>query len=120
MDGIFLSMWRIFGLHAKNILQGFCVTHKYSIHAHYRNLNLELATKARACKSAGQEGSPGVTFHAPRSVKECEGMNPHTFKGTPTLGVGLPMDSQIFRERLQRSKHIRLRRSLYHWKALKT
>jgi hypothetical protein len=57
------------------------------------NPSLGLATKARACKSASQEGSPGVTYHAPRSAKECEGMNPHTPKGTPTLGVGVPVDS---------------------------
>ncbi len=57
------------------------------------NLNLGLATKARACKSAGQEGSQGVTFQAPRSAKECDGMNPHTPKGTPTSGVGVPVDS---------------------------
>jgi hypothetical protein len=34
--------------------------------------------------------SPGITFHAPGSAKEYEGMNPHT-KGTPTLGVGVLM-----------------------------
>ncbi len=51
-----------------------------------RNPSLELTTKARACKSAGQEGSLGVTFHAPGNTKECEGMNLHTPKGTPTLG----------------------------------
>jgi hypothetical protein len=60
-----------------------------------RNPSLGLVTKARAYKSAGQEGSSGVTFHAPRSVKKCEGMNPHTPKGTPTLGVGVLMDSWI-------------------------
>jgi hypothetical protein len=27
------------------------------------------------------------------SAKECEGMNPHTPKRTPILGVGVPMDS---------------------------
>jgi hypothetical protein len=48
-------------------------------------------------ESAGQEGILGVTFHAPRSAKECEGMNPHTPKGTPTLGVGILMDFRIFR-----------------------
>jgi hypothetical protein len=42
-----------------------------------RNLNLGLVTKARACKGASQEGSMGVTSHAPRSVGECEGMNLH-------------------------------------------
>jgi hypothetical protein len=42
-----------------------------------RNPSLGFTTKARACKGAGQEGSPGVTSHALRSVGECEGMNPH-------------------------------------------
>jgi len=37
-------------------------------------------TEARAYKLVGQEGSLGVTSHAPGSAKECEGMNPHTPK----------------------------------------
>jgi hypothetical protein len=53
------------------------------------NSSLGLTTKARACKSEGQKGSPGVTSHAPGSVRECEGMNPHTPKRAPTLGVGV-------------------------------
>ncbi len=28
----------------------------------------------------------------------CQGMNPHTPKWTPILGVGVPMDSRFFRE----------------------
>ncbi len=60
-----------------------------------RNPSLELTTKARACRNVGQEGNPGVTFHAPGSAKECEGMNPHTPKGTPTLGVGVPVDFEF-------------------------
>jgi hypothetical protein len=85
-----------------------------------RNLSLELATKTKACKSAGQEGNPRVTFYAPTSAKKCEWMNPHTPKGTPTLGVGVPVDSQIFKEQLQEPKLIGLNHSLYHWKALGT
>jgi len=46
----------------------------------------------------GQERSLGVTPHAPKSVRKCEGMNPHTSKGVSTLGVGVPMDFQIFKE----------------------
>jgi hypothetical protein len=46
----------------------------------YRNLSLGLVTKARAYKGTGQEGSPRVTFHAPRNVGEYERMNPHTPK----------------------------------------
>jgi len=42
-------------------------------------------------KVAGQEGSLGGRPHAPGSVRECEGIDPHTPKGTPTLGVGVPM-----------------------------
>jgi len=55
-------------------------------------------TRAKAYKVMGQEGSLGVTLHAPKNVGKCEGMNPHTPKGTSTLGVGVPIDFQIFRE----------------------
>jgi hypothetical protein len=84
------------------------------------NPSFGLTIKARACKGASQMWSPGVTFHAPGSVRKCEGMNPHTPKWAPTLGVRVPMDSQIFWERLQGSKPIGLRSSLYHWKNLGT
>jgi hypothetical protein len=78
----------------------------------YHNPNLGLTTKAKACRGAGQEEILGITSHAPRSVGECEGMNPHTFKGAPILGVEVPMDSQIFRKQLQGPKPIGLKRSL--------
>jgi hypothetical protein len=58
-----------------------------------RNPNFGLVTKARVSKGVGQEWSSGITFHAFRSVGKCEGMNPHTPKWVPTLGVGIPMDS---------------------------
>jgi hypothetical protein len=51
------------------------------------NLRLGLTTKARACKGAGQEGSPRFTSHAPKSVRECEGMNTHTPKWAPIVGI---------------------------------
>jgi len=38
------------------------------------------------------------------SVKEYEGMNLHTPKTTPTLGDGVLVDSENFRERFQGSK----------------
>ncbi len=81
-----------------------------------RNPSLRLATKARACKGAGQEWSSGVTFHVLESVEKCEGMNPHTTKWIPTLRIVVPMDSQIFRRRLQTLKLIGFKSSLYHWK----
>jgi len=50
-------------------------------------------TKTRACKVVNQERKPGTE-------KKCEGMNLHTPKGTSTLGVGVPVDSRMFGERL--------------------
>jgi hypothetical protein len=47
-------------------------------------------------------------------------MNPHTPKATPTWGIRVPMDSQIFREQLQGPKPIGLNISLYHWKSIET
>ncbi len=62
------------------------------------NFSLGLTTKVRACKVVAQEGSLGITLHAPGSVGKCEGMNLHTFKGISTLEVGVSVDFRIFRE----------------------
>jgi len=79
-----------------------------------------LVTKARVYKGVGQKWSLRVTFHAFESVGECEGMNPHIPKWAPTVKVGVPMDSWIFRKVFQGSKFIGLNIFLYHWKALQT
>jgi hypothetical protein len=65
-----------------------------------RHPNFGLVIKARACKGACQKKSQGITSHAPESVGECERMNPHTPKWTPILGIGVPMDSWIFKDQL--------------------
>jgi hypothetical protein len=44
------------------------------------NPSFGFEAKTRACKGEGQDESPGVTSHVPKSVGECEGMNPHTPK----------------------------------------
>jgi hypothetical protein len=82
--------------------------------------SLGLTTKARVCNSVSQKGSPWVTSHAFRSAGGCEGMNPHTPKRAPTLGVGVPMDSWIFKKQWKGSNPIGLRHFLYHWKSLRT
>jgi hypothetical protein len=64
-----------------------------------------------ACKVVGLEKKPGIE-------RKCEGMNLHTPKGASTLGVGVQMDSQMFRERLQGPKLNGLRSYLYHLKAI--
>jgi hypothetical protein len=84
------------------------------------NSSLGFITKARVCKGASQKLSPGITFHVPGSARECEGMNPHTPKLAPTLGVGILMDSWIFKGPLHGSKLNLLRSSLYNWKNLRT
>jgi hypothetical protein len=55
-------------------------------------------TKARAYEDAGQECSLGVTFHVLGSVGDYEGMNLHIPKWALTFGIGVSMDSQIFRK----------------------
>jgi len=77
-------------------------------------------TKAKGLQGCEPRGSPEVTSHTPENVIKCEGVNPHTPKATPTLGDGLSVDSQNFKERFQGSKLNGLWRSLYHWKALGT
>jgi hypothetical protein len=62
------------------------------------NLSFGFVTKTKVCKVASQKGSPRVMPHVLESVGKCEGMNPHTPKGNSTLGVGSPVDSQIFKE----------------------
>jgi hypothetical protein len=79
--------------------------------------------KAKTLQGCGPRGSQGVTSHTPgsvRSVRECEGVNTHTPKATPTLGDGVPVDSRNFKERLQASNLNVLWCYLYHWKALGT
>jgi hypothetical protein len=53
-------------------------------YTNYCNPNLGLVTKARACKRTKQEGDPKGTPYTPGSAGECERMNPHTPKATPT------------------------------------
>jgi hypothetical protein len=78
------------------------------------DVSFGLVTKARVYKGVHQEWNPRVTFHVFESVRECEEMNPHILKWVPTLGVGVPMDSQIFKEWFQRFKFIGLKFFLYH------
>jgi hypothetical protein len=63
---------------------------------------LGFVTKARACEGVGQKWNLEVTFHVPKSVGECEGINLHTPKWAPTLGVGILMDSRIFKKTITR------------------
>ncbi len=81
------------------------------------NPSLGPATKVRACEGASQEWSLRVTFHAPESVGEHGRVwgneSPHS-QVSLALGVGILMDSQIFREELQGSKPIGLKSFLYH------
>jgi hypothetical protein len=76
-----------------------------------------LALGLQGCEPRGKLGS-----HAACSweCKRVWGNRPsHTPKGTPTLGVGVSVDSWMFRERLQGLKFNGLRKSFYHWKAIK-
>jgi hypothetical protein len=60
-----------------------------------------------------EKRKPRVMSHAPGSARKCEGIDPHTPKGTPTLGVEVSVDFQIFIAQLQGSKPITLKSSIY-------
>jgi hypothetical protein len=64
-----------------------------------------------------------VTQDSHSHSQKCRRMwrnSPHTPKWVPTLGVGVLMDFQIFREQFQGSKLIGFKSSLYHCKAFET
>jgi hypothetical protein len=74
--------------------------------------------QGKGLQGCGQRGKFG-------SARQCEGIDPHLPKGTPTLGVGVLgvgvlVDSRMFRGRMQRSKPNGLRSSLYHLKIIET
>jgi hypothetical protein len=67
-------------------------------------------SRQRHCKSAGQkeawelrqeeaQESHHILPRMLESVREYEGVNPHTPKATPIWGDGISVDSQNFRER---------------------
>jgi hypothetical protein len=57
-------------------------------------LALGLQPRQKGLQGCGPRRSQGDTSHTPESVRKCEGVNPHTPKATPTLGDGVPMESQ--------------------------
>jgi hypothetical protein len=116
----FLNSWVIYTREKKNTIN-WAKTHTIKF--------LEVVTKNVAILTLGSRPKQGLAkvwakseaqeshfmlLGVWKSVGECERMNPHTPKWAPTLGVGVPMDSQIFREQLQGSKPMRLKHSLYH------
>ncbi len=74
--------------------------------------------EARELSQEEAQESHHILSGVQESARECEGMNTHTPKATPTWGDGVSVDSQNFRKRLQRSNLNELWRSLYQWKAL--
>jgi len=98
----------------ENIFDTTKYSFKSSTYQGCRNPSLGLVMNAKAYKGAGQKWSSGVTFHVPGSVGKYEGMNPHIPKWAPTLGIGVWMDSRIFKGQLQVSKLIELKSSLHN------
>jgi len=91
--------------------------HIYKMH-NVATLALGSRPRQRGCKVADQEEKARESHHILpgmfESVREYEGVNPHTPKATPTLRDGVLVDSQNFIEQLQGSKPNGLWHSLYH------
>jgi len=67
--------------------------------------NLGLMTKAvRGMERWQLKVQPRNHIHIFKSARKCEGMSPHTPKWASTLRVGVPRESQIFREKFEGSK----------------
>jgi hypothetical protein len=65
------------------------------------DFSLELATKAKGMESWRPKVQLGSPIHTPKNVGKCEGMNPHTPKWVPILGVGVSMDIRIFKKQFE-------------------
>jgi hypothetical protein len=61
------------------------------------HLSVCVVTLALGLQGCGQRGKPENHISCSH---ECEGMNTHTPKWVPILGVGVPMDFQNFKEQL--------------------
>ncbi len=105
-------------------LINFCYSHigiayfvSYCYKLNVATLTLGSRPRQRGYKVVGQEEaweSCHIFLGVLESVREYEGVNPHTLKATPTLGDGVWEDFRNFRERFQGSKFNVLWRSLYH------
>jgi hypothetical protein len=72
------------------------------------------------CKGADQERNSGVTSHNLRRAKSVKARTVTLPSELPFWEFKSQMDSQIFKTRLQGSKLITSKRSLYHWKAIES
>jgi hypothetical protein len=59
---------------------------------------MTLALGLRPRQRHGRVQAENATLESHLHSQECEGMNPHTPKWTSTLGVGIHVESQIFKE----------------------
>jgi len=64
--------------------------------------SLRFATRLKGMQRCRPRMQFGSHIHTPKNVEKCEGMNPHTPKWVPTLGVRFSMDFQIFKEQFER------------------
>jgi len=81
-------------------------------------LTLSSQPRQKHAKTQAKNATWEPYLHSWECEGMCERMSPHTPKWTPTLGVGIYMESQIFRKQFQGSKLIGLKTSLYHYKVL--
>jgi hypothetical protein len=95
---------------------GFLIIKGY----HCRNPSLRIETKAKGLQGWRPRGKPGSHISCSRECRRVWRNELHTPKWAPTLEVEVMMNSPIFKEWLQGSKPIELKRSLYYWKTFGT
>jgi hypothetical protein len=87
-------------MYGKEPLLDYSISHVVTLNQCLVQLKQSVATLAlgsrprqKGLQGCGSKRSPRVTLHVPESVGECEGMNPHPPKASPTLGNGVSVDS---------------------------
>jgi hypothetical protein len=90
-DNCAFTSWGLGQYFGKSVAITSCWRTLLTIFYLCRNPSLWFATKARGLQGGRPRSRPGSHITYSRECKEsreCEGMNPHTPKWTPTLGVG--------------------------------
>ncbi len=68
-----------------------------------KTIVMTLALGLQPRQKHGKVGANSATQEPHLHSWECEGMNPHIPKWIPTLGVGIPMEFQVFEKVFQNS-----------------
>jgi hypothetical protein len=83
-----------------------------------RNLSFGLVNKARGFQGCGPRGKLRSHISCSWECQRVRRNEPSHSQVNSMLGIGVPMDSRIFKAQLQGSNPIGSKSYLYHWKSI--